>query len=93
MDKLTFAWIIFSLYVLVTVALAIRGMMKTRDMAGFALGNRDMGPLLVGVTLAASCPSVWSRTLAMAVSIVAKRVCPFASEPIPTLPMAQASDL
>lgn len=57
MDKTTLAWLIFGGYLIVTVALALRGMAKTKDLAGFALGNRDMGPLLVGITLAAATAS------------------------------------
>jgi SSS family solute:Na+ symporter/sodium/pantothenate symporter len=57
MDARTLAWIAFGLYVVATSWLALRGMKKTRDFAGFALGNRDMGPLLVGITLAAATAS------------------------------------
>lgn len=51
------AWIAFGAYVLVTTWLALRGMKKTKGLQSFALGNRDMGPLLVGITLAASIAS------------------------------------
>ncbi len=53
------AWGAFGLYLLVTTGLAVRGMMKTTSgsIESFALGNRDMGPLLVGVTLAAAIAS------------------------------------
>lgn len=51
------AWIAFSVYVVLTTALAFVGMRKTRDLRGFAIGNRDMGPGLVGITLAASVAS------------------------------------
>ena len=57
MDARTLAWLAFGLYVAVTTWLAFRGMRKTRDFAGFALGNRDMGPILVGITLAAATAS------------------------------------
>lgn len=57
MDKLTLAWVVFGVYLVATTALALRGMTKTKDIAGFALGNRDMGPVLVGITLAASVAS------------------------------------
>jgi SSS family solute:Na+ symporter/sodium/pantothenate symporter len=56
-DKLTIAWIAFGVYILATTGLALRGMFKTKDLAGFALGNRDMGPVLVGITLAAATAS------------------------------------
>jgi len=57
MSKLTLAWLVFGLYVALTSALAWRGMKKTSDLEGFALGKRDMGPTLVGLTLAASIAS------------------------------------
>ncbi len=57
MDKITLAWLIFGGYLVVTVVIALRGMKKTKDLAGFALGNRDMSPLLVGITLAAATAS------------------------------------
>ena len=57
MDKQTIAWIAFSVYLVATMALAIRGMLKTKDLEGFALGKRDMGPALVGVALAAAIAS------------------------------------
>lgn len=57
MSGRTIAWLAFGAYLLVTTGLALRGMKKTGDLASFALGDRDMGPLLVGVTLAASIAS------------------------------------
>ena len=57
MSAQTIAWLAFGLYLVVTIGLALRGMKKTTGMASFALGNGDMGPLLVGVTLAAAIAS------------------------------------
>lgn len=57
MDKTTFAWVLFGIYLVGTAGLALWGMRKTKDLEGFALGNRDMGPLLVGITLAAAVAS------------------------------------
>jgi len=57
MEKQTVAWIAFGVYLVATAALAIRGMMKTKDLEGFALGKRDMGPAMVGVALAAAVAS------------------------------------
>lgn len=51
------AWAAFSVYLVVTTGLALWGMRKTKDMRGFAIGNRDMSPVLVGITLAASIAS------------------------------------
>jgi len=57
MTARTVAWVAFGIYLVVTTGLAIAGMRKTSDMRGFAIGNRDMGPGLVGITLAASVAS------------------------------------
>jgi SSS family solute:Na+ symporter/sodium/pantothenate symporter len=57
MEKETIAWIVFSVYLVGTAGLALRGMMKTKDLEGFALGKRDMGPAMVGVALAAAIAS------------------------------------
>lgn len=54
---MTFAWLAFSAYMLITIWLALRGMKKTTSFASFALGKGDMGPLLVGLTLSASIAS------------------------------------
>jgi SSS family solute:Na+ symporter/sodium/pantothenate symporter len=51
------AWAAFGTYLVLTTLLALRGMQKTKSFAGFALGNRDMGPVLVGITLAAAIAS------------------------------------
>ena len=57
MDPKTLAWLAFGAYLVITTGLARVGMRKTKDLAGFALGNGDMGPLLVGITLAAAIAS------------------------------------
>ncbi|MFK7989380.1 MAG: hypothetical protein AB8I08_25415 [Sandaracinaceae bacterium] len=57
MDRNTLAWCAFGAYVLLTTALAIRGMRKTSSFEGFALGNKDLGPGMVGITLAAAIAS------------------------------------
>lgn len=44
-------------YVLLIYWLSWIGMRKTRDISGFAIGNKDMSPYLVGITLAASIAS------------------------------------
>ena len=51
------AWVAFVVYLVSTTGLALVGMRKTKDMRGFAIGNRDMSPVLVGITLAASVAS------------------------------------
>lgn len=57
MSPTTLAWIVFSLYAVVTAGLAFRGMTKTTDLRGFALGNGDLGPVITGITLAAAIAS------------------------------------
>lgn len=57
MADLTFAWLLFGVYAAVTATLAWKGARRTTDMTSFAIGNRDMGPGLVGLTLAASMAS------------------------------------
>lgn len=57
MEEHLVAWLGFGLYAAVTVFLAVRGMRKTKDLAGFALGNGDLGPILTGITLAAAIAS------------------------------------
>lgn len=52
-----FAWVVFGLYVVTTTALAIRGMRKTTSLASFAIGGGRMGPVMVGITLAAAVSS------------------------------------
>ncbi len=45
------------IYVVVTYALSIIGMRRARSLQGFAIGNKDMGPVVVGITMAASIAS------------------------------------
>lgn len=57
MDKATLAWTLFSLYLIATTGLALWGMRKTKDLASFAIGGGEMGPVLVGITLSAAVAS------------------------------------
>ncbi|GLS26565.1 sodium:solute symporter family protein [Marinibactrum halimedae] len=52
-----FKYVLCGLYVVVIYTLSWRGMRRTRDIKGFSIGNKDMSPYLVGVTLAASVAS------------------------------------
>lgn len=45
------------LYVLIIFWLSWVGMRRTRDLQGFSIGNKDMSPYLIGITLAASIAS------------------------------------
>lgn len=53
----TVAWIIFGAYLVITAGLAIVGWLKTDSLESFAVGKRDMGPWLVGITMGASLSS------------------------------------
>ncbi len=57
MDQQLLGWAVFGLYALVTTVLALRGMRRTTDLSSFALGAGDLGPVLVGITLAAAIAS------------------------------------
>jgi len=50
-------YVLLGLYVALTFGLSIIGMRKTRGMKSFAIGNKDMGPGLIGITMAASIAS------------------------------------
>lgn len=52
-----FKYILCGVYVLVIYWLSLIGMRRTKDIHGFAVGNGDMSPYLIGVTLAASIAS------------------------------------
>jgi SSS family solute:Na+ symporter/sodium/pantothenate symporter len=51
------AWGLFLVYVVVTLWLARLGSRKTHSLESYAVGNRDMGPWVVGMALAASMTS------------------------------------
>ena len=57
MDKQYIAWLAFGVYAVATAGLAWRGMNRTKSLAGFALGNGDLGPVITGITLAAAIAS------------------------------------
>jgi SSS family solute:Na+ symporter/sodium/pantothenate symporter len=44
-------------YLVAVFWLSLLGMRKTKTLAGFAVGNKDMGPVLVGVVMASSIAS------------------------------------
>lgn len=51
-------WSALILYVAITIFLTVRGMLRTKDLASFAVGNRDIGPAWVGLSLTAQLTSV-----------------------------------
>ena len=52
-----FKYLCLAAYMLATLWLSWVGMRKTRSIRGFAIGNGDMNPYLVGITMAASIAS------------------------------------
>ena len=52
-----FKYLITGLYVAFVYWLSWVGMRRTKDISGFSVGNKDMSPYLVGITLAASIAS------------------------------------
>ncbi len=54
---MTLAWILFITYLVGTAWLGWRGYRKTSGFGSFAVGDRNMHPVVVGVTLAASVSS------------------------------------
>ena len=54
---LTFTYVLLGLYAAAIYALSWRGLKQTKTAEGFAIGNRDMSPVLIGLTLAASISS------------------------------------
>ena len=54
---LTFPWFLFLIYLIGTAWLGYRGFRRTSGFSSFAIGDRAMNPLVVGITLAASVSS------------------------------------
>ena len=57
MDATLFKYLLIGGYALLVYWLSWVGMRKTASAEGFAIGNKDMSPVLVGITLAASISS------------------------------------
>jgi len=53
----TFTVLLLVGYALLVYALSFKGMRQTQSKTGFAIGNKDMSPWLVGITLSASISS------------------------------------
>ena len=58
METKTLTWIALGLYGTLTLALTVRGALRTRSVRGFAVGNRDLPAALVGLSLTAQLTSV-----------------------------------
>ena len=57
MNSDVFKYLLTFLFVAATMWLSYIGMRKTKCLRGFSVGNRDMSPVLVGITMAASIAS------------------------------------
>lgn len=57
MTPLTFGISLVCLYAVITFGVSLVGMRKTSSLRSFAIGNGDMSPYLVGITMAASIAS------------------------------------
>ncbi|MDD3148220.1 MAG: sodium:solute symporter, partial [Candidatus Riflebacteria bacterium] len=58
MSHTALVWSALIVYVVITFVLTIRGMRRTKDLASFAVGNRDISPFWVGLSLTAQLTSV-----------------------------------
>ncbi len=56
MDEL-YKYLIMGVYVGLTYWLSVRGMRKAKNLTGFSIGNKDLAPSIVGITMAASVAS------------------------------------
>ncbi|WP_317932177.1 sodium:solute symporter family protein [Halioxenophilus sp. WMMB6] len=52
-----FKYLLCGVYVVIIYWLSWVGMRRTRDIRSFSIGNKDMGPVLIGITFAASVAS------------------------------------
>ncbi len=52
-----FKYVLMGLYIAITYWLSMIGLRKAKSLKGFSIGNKDMSPILVGVTMAASIAS------------------------------------
>ncbi len=57
MSEAIFKYLLTGAYVALVYWLSWLGMRRTRDISGFSIGNKDMSPYVVGITLAASIAS------------------------------------
>jgi len=58
MNATLLAWIAVGAYAVVLGAFAVRGALRTRSVESFSIGNRDLPPSLVGLSLMAQLTSV-----------------------------------
>ncbi|MCO4771607.1 MAG: sodium:solute symporter [Deltaproteobacteria bacterium] len=58
MSTATLAWIAITAYAVLTLGLAVRGALRTKSLESFAVGNGDIHPALIGLSLTAQLTSV-----------------------------------
>ncbi|MGM0599373.1 MAG: sodium:solute symporter family transporter [Candidatus Rifleibacteriota bacterium] len=58
MSHLTLVWAALIVYVVITLYLTVRGALRTKDLESFAVGNHDISPAFVGLSLTAQLTSV-----------------------------------
>lgn len=56
-ELVTATWILIVIYVVITLLIVVRGAVKTKTVADYALGNVGFSPVAVGLALAASMTS------------------------------------
>lgn len=57
MSAEVFKYVLLFIFVALTFYLSYIGMKKTKGLKGFSIGNKDMSPVVVGITMAASISS------------------------------------
>lgn len=58
MSPVSMAWTAIISYIAITIFLTIRGALKTKDLTSYAVGSKDIPPILVGISLSAQLTSV-----------------------------------
>ena len=64
-----FKYVLTGAYVILVYGLSWVGMRRTKDISGFAIGNKDMSPYLIGITLAASIASTATFVITQVLSM------------------------
>lgn len=57
MSPEVFKYALTAFFIVVTYYLSYKGMKKTNDIKGFSIGNKDLNPYVIGLTMAASISS------------------------------------
>ncbi len=52
-----FKYLLMALFMTITYYLSYKGMKKTKDIKSFSIGNKDLNPYIIGITMAASISS------------------------------------